>query len=346
MHKPIILRKICTITLFLFTLFFASASAENLKDENSTGFSGYVQPFIGIGNFKSLGDVHDENEKIDSLDQEAKSETEAIPGFFWQAAYLFENKRTQLHLGTPKTNVISGNFLFETGVSHELEGGTLLTAAWIPKIPGLDDEVWKDPYLTGRAREKTDRKSQAFSLGAENIFDSSVSLKYSFGTQDIDTEQSGVFLSTKLGSKLTAADLASLRRSGNVHLVESKMMVSLGKSFLLQPGLNYMWGDADGDVNSFNDFGGEITLMFKQPRYEVSANFSHNLRHYEKSNPVFAKKRDDRVFDTTITFAYLKPFGFENAIISLLAGYSKQNSSIKFYDSQSLITGVGIGYTF
>lgn len=345
MQKHPILTKLCT-QLFLFTLVLSSAYAGDFEDENKPGFSGYVLPMIGIGKSKSLGDVSDENKKIDSLDQEAKSETDAIPVFLWQVAFTLKNERTRFHVGTPETNIVEGNFLFETGVSHELEGGTILTAAWIPRIPGLDDEVWKDPYLTGRSREETDRESQGFSLGTEYIFDSPFSLKYSFATQKIEDEQSGLSLSKNPGSKLTVTDLASLRRSGNFHQVEGNVMIPLGDSLMLQPGLNYMRGDTDGAANRFNDFGGTITLMYMQPKYEFHADVSLNSRNYDNSNPVFAKKRDDLEFDTTIGFGYLKPFGFEKAKISILGTYSKRNSSIKFHDSQSMMAGVGISYVF
>ncbi len=101
------------------------------------GFSGNIQPMAGMRYSKSISKVSDEIKQIDFLGQDAASETNYTPFILWKVAYTFKNEATQIYAGTPTENIIEGKFLLETGLRQKLSSGTILTAAWIPKIPLL-----------------------------------------------------------------------------------------------------------------------------------------------------------------------------------------------------------------
>lgn len=312
----------------------------------ASGFSGYAQPMVGMSASKSLSNVGEDNKRIDSLDQKAASETTFIPLVLWETVYTFANERTGVYAGTPERNIIEGTFLLEVGFRHALKNGTTLTAAWIPKIPGPGNEVWKDPFLTGSDRDETDRASQAFSFAVEGILATPFSVEYTFATQEIEDEQSGVSLVSAPESALTVHDLVLLKRSGDFHLFETRTRLPLSRSLMLGAGLFYLRGETEGEATSFHGGGGQLTFMFRTPRYEMFNSVSYSQAFYDEENPVFGEKMDTQSYNATMGIQYMKPWGWERAYLSLIAGVSKKDSDITFYDEESVMVGIGAGYAF
>lgn len=354
-HKKTIIGIIAVFLLMICTgLAMAKSEAETQKNDMEDsmdnrfppGFSGYIQPMVGMGYSKSLSTVGDDNKRINSLDQEAESETEFIPMVLWNMGYTLENGTTRFFAGTPKENIIEGTFLLEVGIQQKLSGGTVLSAAYIPQIPGLDDEVWTDPYLLGSDRTETDRDSQAFRVAAESICGTPFSLKYGFGTQDIDNDGAGLYLSQQAGSTLTTQDLQSLKRSGDFHQVEALYAIPIGKNTMFQPGLVYTRGDADGDANSFNRYSGQISLTTSVDRYRFFSTISLSRAEYDENNPVFGKTREDWKYGAIIGAGYMVPFGFEDFMVNLFTGFTKEDSNIGFYDSTAIMGAIGLTWMF
>ncbi|MCG8632415.1 MAG: DUF2860 domain-containing protein, partial [Desulfobacterales bacterium] len=247
---------------------------------------------------------------------------------------------------TPEENIVEGSFLLEVGIQQKLSGGTVLSAAYIPQIPGLDNEVWTDPYLLGSDRSETDRDSQAFRVAAESIFGSPLTLKYGFGTQDVDNDQAGLYLSQQPGSTLTTQDLQSLKRSGDFHQAQALYAIPLGERTTLQPGLIYTRGEADGDANSFNRYGGQLSLTTSVDRCRFFSTLSISRAEYDESNPVFGKTREEWAYGAIIGAGYMAPFGYEDFMVNLYTGFTKEDSNISFYDSTAIIGGIGLTWMF
>ncbi|MDM8537685.1 DUF2860 family protein [Desulfobacterales bacterium HSG17] len=310
------------------------------------GFSGYVQPMIAAGYSKTISDVSDDTKKIDSLDQDASSETDFFPILLWKMAYNLNNGATQFYAGTPKEKIVEGIFLLETGIRQKLPGGTILTAAWIPKLPILENEAWKDPFLLGSDRQETDQDSQAFKVEAESIFGSPFNLRYGFGRQEIDNDQSGGYLFQQLGSTLTTADLQMLKRDTDFHLVEAQYAFSFGRGIMIRPGVSYMRGDATGDANSFNQFQGKVSFAYPRERWRFFGNISLGLAEYDEANPIFEKTRDDVIYGTTLGIGYSAPFGWKDFMANVFTAFKKNDTNIKFYDSTSMIVAIGFAWLF
>ncbi len=320
--------------------------ADPMDDSFQPGFSGYIQPMVGVGYSKSLSTVGDDNKRIDSLDQEAESETKFFPMILWNMGYTLENGTTQFFAGTPEENIIEGTFLVELGIAQKLSDGTVLSAAYIPQIPGLDDEVWTDPYLLGSDRTETDRDSQAFRVAAESILGSPFSLKYGFGSQDIDNDQTGLYLSQQAGSTLTTQDLQSLKRSGNFHQIEALYAIDISENTMIQPGLIYTRADADGDANSFDRIGGHISLTTSVAQYHFFTTLSLSHAEYDENNPVFNQTRKEWTYDAIIGAGYMAPFGYDDFMVNLYTGFTKEDANIGFYDSTAIFGGVGLTWMF
>ncbi len=315
-------------------------------DDFSPGFSGYVQPMVGAGYSKSLSDVSDKNERIDSLDQSAKSETDFIPMVLWNLGYTFDNAATRVFAGTPEENIIEGTFFLEVGISQKLGDGTVLTAAYIPTLPGLDDEVWRDPFLLGANRQETDRDSHAFRVSADSIFGSPFTIKYGFGKQDIENDDAGRYHAGLPGSTLTSRDLEALKRSGTFHQADLQYGFDLGSGVMVQPGIFYMKGNADGEANSFNRYGGQISMVRAAGRYQLFCTLSADYSDYDAVHPIFNQTRNQWEYGAILGVGYMAPFGWENFIFNVYTGVSKQEANINFYDSTGAMAGIGLTWMF
>lgn len=320
--------------------------AQGNSEEFVPGFSGYIQPMAGAGSITSLSRVTDSNRQITSFDQDAESETEFIPILLFKAGYTFQNGATRLYAGTPRENILEGNFIFEAGIRQKTSNETILTAAWIPEIPALDNEVWEDPFLLNSARRETDRDSQAFRISAENISGKGITMKYGFGRQKIENEQSGAYLAGQPGSSLTSQDLADLKRSGDFHVFEVFTMIPASRKFMIRPGLSYKRGHTDGDAMRFHHAGGQLGLLYMKSKFECNLNLKLGWRPYDSAHPIFEETREDLSYGATFGINYLQPFDLEDMKISFFSLVSQTASNIDFYDNQSLIGALGITWVF
>jgi len=119
--KPDYLTKRVQFFVFLLGIILMAALPEKAFTQGpgnnfTPGFSGYVQPMIAAGYSKSISNVSDDTKKIDSLDQDANSETDFFPILLWKTVYNLDNGATQFYAGTPKENIVAGTFLLETGI--------------------------------------------------------------------------------------------------------------------------------------------------------------------------------------------------------------------------------------
>ncbi len=344
-------RRRVQVLIFLFGIVLIAALPDKAFTQGpgnnfTSGFSGYVQPMIAAGYSKSISDVSDDTKKIDSLDQDANSETDFFPILLWEMVYTLDNGATQFYAGTPKENIVEGTFLLEIGIRQKLSGGTILTAAWIPKLPILEKEAWKDPFLLGTDRQETDQDSQAFKLEAESIFGSPFNLRYGFGRQEVDDDQAGVYLFEQPDSTLTTADLQMLKRDSDFHLVEAQYAISFGRGIMIRPGISYVRGDAVGNANSFNRYQGKISFAYPGERWRFFGNISLGLAEYDEANPIFEKTREDLIYGTTLGAGYAAPFGWKDFTASVFTSFKKNDTNIKFYDSTSMIIAIGLAWLF
>ncbi|MCG8684525.1 MAG: DUF2860 domain-containing protein [Desulfobacterales bacterium] len=337
----------CLVFINLTGTALAESCAEDQGQQNdsfSPGFSGSIQPMIGIIHSKSLSEVSDENRKIDSLDEDADSETEFAAMFLWDIGYTLENRSTRFFAGTPEQNIIEGSFMLEAGIQQKLMNGTILSISYIPEIAGLADEVWEDPYLTGADRDETDRESQAVRVGAESIFGSPLTLRYGFGTQDIDNDNAG--LDNYQRGTITYEEFRSLKRSGDFHQIEALYAIPLNNHIMIQPCLTYTKGDMDGDAYSFDRFSGQITFKTHLGKWNCFSTLSIEHTEYDATNPIFEKTREEWAYNAIIGAGYMAPFGWNNFMFNIYSGFTKDDANIGYYDSTAIICGIGLTWLF
>ncbi len=320
------------------------ASAFEPEETLEPGFSGYIQLAVVAMENTSLSAVSDENERISRLDQNADSDSAGTAAIFWELNYTLDNQQTQFYMGTPEQNLIEANPLFEVGVRHQFNDGTLITGAFLPRIPGVD-EVWEDPYLTNADRKETDSSMQGAYLSAAYLFGGPVSVRYVYASLEVDDEASGASLLNQVNG-LTAEEVKTLRRDADFHQTEVSLTLPFSARMYLIPEVYYTLADAEGDAFDFDRYGGELFLFFCPDGLEISTGVSYEQSEYDQSHPVFDKTREDKAVSATASIGVLQPFGWEPIRMDAVFSYSETDSNIEFYDQEGSLGALGVTYSF
>ncbi|VFQ42532.1 DUF2860 family protein [Desulfoluna butyratoxydans] len=343
-HFFTLLRRL-PLTCLLLALTVPAAWGGNPMKTPTPGFVGDITLMPGVIHAtKALNDVGDDNERIDSLDQSASSETKVIPIALWHLNYTFDNLRTELFAGTPTSNIVKGTYFLEVGARHRLDNGTALSLAWIPELPLIDDEVWKDPFLTGVDREETDRTSQGVQVKADSILGSPFFVSYAFAVNDIDEEESGQSFITEGGDPLSDEELSSLRRSSEAHLIEAGLTLPVSRALILGATVDALRNEADGNAHQFDQFGGKLSAILRFPACKAFSTVSFHQANYDETHPVFEKKREDTSYSASLGLEM--PLPVEDLSFSLLMRYARTDSNIDFYEGDAVMGGMGVSYRF
>ncbi len=204
--------------------------------------------------------------------------------------------------------------------------------------------MWTDPFLTGSHRSETDREVTAFRVAAADIMGSPFFCGYVFADQDIDKETSGQYLVSQ--GSLTPAQAATLNRDARFHWFESGMVLPAGPGLVVIPTAHYMLGDADGEANSFDNFGAALTLTLPSESCEFFTSASLDFFSYDAIHPVFSKEREDLRFSLSAGVTIPRLLGYESLSLTFLAAWAEQDSNIHYYDATDLLAGMALAWQF
>ena len=340
--------KMNSYRIFLLIICFWLTTAAAIAQEpmpTESGFSGYIEILGAYISTNSQLNTDSDNKKTDSLDTSGKRVNKFRPLPLGLLSYTFAEIRTQLFMGVLPENVAQGQFLVEAGARHILSNGTGLRASVIPLTP-IAQKTWKDPFVIGKDRQRTDIDSYGFKLAAETILGTGLTLKYGWMRQTIDDEESGTFLLSQPNTFLTPGDLKDLNRDAHIHRLTSEYSFKIGRRMRLTPILGYTRSNADGDANSFYALRPELSFLYFGNQLQASVNVSANAQWYDRKNPVFDKTRREFNPGLFAMLGYKNPFGFNNFRVDWFNAFFKSNSNIDFYESCNFITALGLGYTF
>jgi hypothetical protein len=191
-------------------------------------------------------------------------------------------------------------------------------------------DVWKDPYLTGIDRQKTEENRYGWKLA------------YNRGQLEVNYERETVDIShDDIGARLP--DLA---RNGDIHKITAKYGIELGRGFVIEPRFTYTSAKMDGESNSYKGHKGGVVLRKMDPSYMVELSVDGGSNAYDKIHPIFNDTRKEKTIETMGIVTWLSPFGMEPWAISAGAGYEKTGANIDFYDQDSVLAFMTVGYRF
>ena len=314
------------ITLLALSVVTSPAFAK-LADEQ--GFSGEISINTGVTSSSSNFNT-DADSTLSSNKQKASSESSFLVAPLGSVAYTFGEKLNhQVYTGTARDDVATGTVVLEVGYKYQLESGMTIDASLLPTI--MSGETWANPYAEGVARSKTDETGNAFRLKLSSIAGSAFSLDMAYATKDVDNDE---------------IQEQELKRDANTLYLKGQYRVPLSRTMMLIPSIIYQTRDADGNAESYDQFGGEVSLFGGMGRHQYALTAGYNQRSYDASNPIYDKKRSDDNINLFAAYEYDRFMDWENWSFVSLAGYGTSDSNITFYDESQYIVSVGLNYKF
>ncbi|MFS1881912.1 DUF2860 domain-containing protein [Vibrio splendidus] len=305
----------------------ASPAFAKLADEQ--GFSGEISINTGVASSTSNFNT-DADSTISSNTQKASSESSFLVAPLGSVAYTFGEKLNhQVYTGTARDDVATGTVVLEVGYKYQLESGMTIDASLLPTI--MSGETWANPYAEGVARSKTDETGNAFRLKLSSIAGSAFSLDMAYATKDVDNDE---------------IQEQELKRDANTLYLKGQYRVPLSRTMMLIPSIIYQTRDADGNAESYDQFGGEVSLFGGMGRHQYALTAGYNQRSYDASSITFQKKRSDDNINLFAAYEYDQFMDWENWSFVSLAGYGTSDSNITFYDESQYIVSVGLNYKF
>ena len=283
------------------------------------------------------------DETIHSYTQSPDSETQGLPVFNGELAYTFAATRTQLTLGSTIEDIARLENAQQLAVKQELPDKSLMSLGAL--FSGIPAEVWKDPYLTGTPREKTDRESSGVKFAFDKIIGSGLEFIYTYRKIEIDDEQSGN------STGLTAAERELLRRDGDHHKYNLLYQFNIENTHFIEPAVAYFDQKKDGDAMSNDGYELQLTYLYRSDPITFVATGMLGKADYERENPLYNQTREDDLYLLGVQIYYKEPFGwkpFENAAFSVYCAFSYyyEDANIDFYDTELSMVDAGIMFRF
>jgi len=325
--------------MLLAAMFLATSGHASDPIAAERGFSGELNLLGGVLSSRSNLAVSGDQRQINSLDELQPRQSRAITGVLGQVDYTVVPRRFSLYAGTPMQGLSDGCLVLELGMRYQLEEAGQLRAGVIP-LALLNNEVWVDPFLTGQNRARTDRDSYGFNVGWTEIYGSGFSVDYQFLRHDINRDQAG------FSANLTALERRELRRGGDEHQFIVNYSLPLNQQWTVVPELRYTRYQTDGAVNRGWLLRPQLTASWQQENWQVSLTGYMGLDRYDLKNPLLDGYQDSEQYGLAAGVRYENPFGWENWSVDALGIWSERDADVRFYDSNTHLFSIGLGYRF
>ncbi|MHC5073787.1 MAG: DUF2860 family protein [Planctomycetota bacterium] len=335
------------ISVCILVMLFAGSGLAVLQPvPEESGASGFINAGAAYMEIKtnmikgnkiiSFGD-----DTISSITSSPGTESEVIPLFSGEVAYTFGDSRTQIYLGNQLEDILTFDTASLLGVRKEF--GDNGTGAISYVFNGIVTEVWEDPYVAGAKRRETDRESNGIRLEWDRIVGSNFGVQLQSRKIDIDDERSG----TLGGLGLTPAQIGLLDREGDSYRGEVYYTWRLGGGHSLVPAFRAGQNDLDGDAMAADVYAIRLHYAYRSEKYTIVVTGHVGNEDFDKTNPIYAKSREDDVYGVGLTAMLHQPFGWpEGMSLVGTVGYYEADSNIDFYNSEVFLAGTSIMYNF
>jgi len=268
------------------------------------------------------------NKRIEDLTSEPKSHSRLLPIALFDLNLRY-GEGNFLYLKTPILELESRGIALGTEYQLSNDRGVLdVSVSFFPF-----DEEWKNPFQTGIDRQDTDVTRLGIKLAWKKILNTGLDVDLRAETIDVQDDEIGELF-------------GSLRRDGNTYSVSVSYTLRPARSLSLKPELSFRRGDLDGESNSYDGYAASVMLIYAKRRYMLMPRLFYGVRNYDKSHPVFDKKRDDHSWGAILMATYFSPFDLEGYFVRGFLGYAETNSNVTFFDTEGNFAGVTLGYSF
>ncbi len=314
--------------VFFFALSMPVSAAETAESNRLEATVGLGVMYIDSGNnlnpkgSKSyLGDLHSAPDK----------ESITVPFILPDITYDVGDKDgVKLYFNTEPPTDEAGGMVLNFGGSSSIDriGIIDINVFFTPF-----EEVWKNPYITGVKRQETSTSKYGTKIAFNRILGTGLRVNIVYFNDDVDEDMIGELL-------------PELSRDGAVYALNSSYSFNISETFELRPRVSIRKGEYDGNSNSFTKFKMDLEARYTIERLSLIPRIYYSNSEYDEINPIFNKTRGDDGYGISLMANYMSPFGWENWSTQVLAGYSRGDSNIAFYDTEATNLGVLLTYHF
>lgn len=268
---------------------------------------------------------------LTSLEKSAKTTTKVLPAVLPELRYNFgSDGRSSWYFKMRPASEVAGFFAPTTGISIPVAGATTLDAGifYLPLA-----EVYKNPYLVGERRSESDVLSWGGYLVAEGIAGTPLRLQAALLTSEVDDDQ-------------LARLFPSLARDGEVYELAIGYGLLQGQALSLKPQLTFSKGELDGEASSYSKIKAELAGMYIAGRLFLMPSLYYSHKQHDERDPVFDSTLKEHGYGANLLVKYQGLMGSENLGLLAIAGYGIGDASENFFDSESLVAGLGLTYNF
>jgi len=314
----------CVVSLLLTACMAVSAGAEDVQ--RFSGRIGTGVMFIDSGNNLN---PRGSKKVIENLDSAADPELSVIPLVLPAITYdAGEPGGFKLYLDTDPPIDEAGRFVVTLGGSSPLgKAGIADLATFFAPF----DEVWKNPYLVGTERQTSSTSKYGVRLSLNRILGTGLRLNMVALRDDVDDDEIGLLEPT-------------MARDGAVYAIGGNYSLAVSETLEIRPRFSVRRGIYDGDSNSFVKYKAELEARYRWERLMLIPRVAFSFSDYDELNPIFGKTREDTGFDISLMANYMAPFGWVDWSVQVLAGCSRGDSNINFYDTESINLGLFLSY--
>lgn len=305
-----------SITVFLMTLLFICLSAPAFANEFTLKAGGGVVVLNKADNLWGSG-----KKSIGSIYEKPKETTRILPLPIIEAGYIDNASATEYHAGT--SNEEPGAFLL--GIDKDFDNKSSVE---VYGFYSFVEKGWRNPYVLNR--ESTYIKE----YGGKIAFDyMGLNIAYRAAFTDVRKDSIG--------------DLyQDLKRDGITHTLGISYQQMLSEKDGLTPGFSYETAFLRGAGNSYSSY--ELFLGFDRHTkgFVLNTKISAKTAHFNKSNPVFQKTREENTYSASAIAVFPDPFGFKKYFATVGGIASRTDSNLVFFAEHGITGFIAAGYKF
>jgi hypothetical protein len=311
------------------------------------GWRGFVVGGVGYTDVKSNlvagnGILDIGRDTINTIYDAPQSDSAWHPVFTGEINYTFEDQ-WQVFLGTSLEDAVTLDGVVQFGVRKDLGAAGVMQGGYL--FSGIPTQTWEDPYAEGVKRDETDRDSSGLRLQWDRVMGSAFELTFSWRDISIEKERSGQGV-TSVSCDVACQDL--LRRDGDQYSFDVSYLFKVGEGsrHLLRPMVRYTIDDREGEAISGDAYRLQLSYVFLGQGYTVASNVAFGGSSEDERNPLYGVTTDSNryIVDTTLFYRLPAASGRWQALGSITWG--KDDSNVRFYDSEVFNVNVGVMYRF
>ena len=283
---------------------------------------------LGNSNIENNFFVHDDNDKINSINTEGNSIDKNFVSPLLNLNYgnfsLYASAEKQrLSYSWKKNNAV---YIKLNGLGIEQEFDNKIFYALDYSV----EDMYINPYAINVDRKTDSAKIINFNLGVNELYDF-LTIEYMHEKLNIDDKVNKTEEQSYYKNEINVmAKVMDFSENSNAHLG-----VIVGN------------GVYDGESNDYNKIGlkYEMEVNFLNT-HQVKIENSYEIYNFDEINSYFNKERDEKVFAFKLIYNKTNFLNYKNVFLNTVLIKNTRNTNIDFFKSNQELFLVSIGYRF